>query len=120
MQKIQIKPLSVNKAWKGRRFPSEEYKEYTQEVLMRLRFIEVPKKTRLTLIIWSGVSSNSSDASNLIKLFEDILCKKFGHDDRWHYSVVVHKKIVPKGKEYIAFDIHQQTQEEIAICDLMI
>jgi hypothetical protein len=43
MQKIQIKPLSVNDAWKGRRFKTDEYKVYEQVLMYKLPAIEVPE-----------------------------------------------------------------------------
>jgi hypothetical protein len=43
MHKIQIKPLSVNAAWKGRRFKTDEYKVYEQVLMYKLPVIEVPE-----------------------------------------------------------------------------
>jgi hypothetical protein len=43
MHKIQIKPLSVNDAWKGRRFKTDEYKVYEQVLMYKLPAIEVPE-----------------------------------------------------------------------------
>jgi hypothetical protein len=33
---IKIKPLSVNKAWQGKRFKTNEYKQYEKEVSLLL------------------------------------------------------------------------------------
>ena len=34
--KIEIRPLSVNACWQGRRFKTPEYKAYEEEMLLRL------------------------------------------------------------------------------------
>ena len=40
---IDIKPLSVNKCWQGRRYKTSEYKAYEEELLWILRDMEHPK-----------------------------------------------------------------------------
>ena len=34
--KINIKPLSVNKAWQGKRFKTKKYKAFETELLLKL------------------------------------------------------------------------------------
>ena len=41
--KYKIKPLSVNKAWAGKRFKTEDYKSYEKELLLALPKQEVPE-----------------------------------------------------------------------------
>ena len=36
-QKIDIKPLSVNDAWQGKRFKTREYTGYEKEMLLKLK-----------------------------------------------------------------------------------
>ena len=43
MHKIQIKPLSVNQAWQGKRFKTPEYKTYEQILMYKLQAMEVPQ-----------------------------------------------------------------------------
>ncbi len=100
---IEIKPLSVNQAWQGKRFKTPLYKAYETELLWLLPKLDIPKKTELCLEIEVGFSNKSSDLSNILKPFEDILCKKYGIDDRFNYKIILTKKIVKKGKEYIDF-----------------
>ena len=81
MIKIDIKPLSVNQAWKGRRFKTKEYKDFERSVLYML-----PKKQnipdgRLILNLKFGFSNQGSDLTNPIKLVEDILQKKYKFND---------------------------------------
>lgn len=56
MPKVYIKPLSVNEAWQGRRFKTKEYKAYEQEVLLKLKPLEVPEG-KLKLVLTFGFSS---------------------------------------------------------------
>jgi Holliday junction resolvase RusA-like endonuclease len=102
--KIDIKPLSVNKCWQGRRFKTKEYKCYESELLLRLRPLEIPKSP-LEVIIEFGFSNMASDTDNPVKPFVDILQKKYGFNDNKVYKYVLTKVKVPKGKEYIDFTI---------------
>jgi len=105
--KLQIKPLSVNKAWKGKRYKTDEYNRYIKDILLLLPSkIEVPDVNNIKLAIEWGFSTRSSDCSNPIKLFEDCLVKKYGFDDRYIYELHVFKSIVKKGEEYIKFKIY--------------
>lgn len=104
MIKIDIKPLSVNGAFKGRRFKTPEYKLYQRNVLLLLPKIKVPAKP-LRIVYEFGFSSSLSDFDNGVKPFTDILVKKYGFDDRDIYECTIRKVIVPKGKEYVKFEI---------------
>lgn len=108
---IQIKPLSVNKAWKGKRYKTAEYDKYISDILKLLpNTIEIPDPKNIKLAIEWGFSTRASDCSNPIKLFEDCLVKKYknkyGVDDRNIYELHVFKAIVKKGEEYIKFKIY--------------
>lgn len=75
--KILIKPLSVNKAWKGKRYKTIEYDRYIKSLLLLLPDkIEVPDDKNIKLAVEWGFSTRASDCSNPIKLFEDCLVKK--------------------------------------------
>lgn len=105
--KIMIKPLSVNKAWKGKRYKTEEYDRYIKDVLSLLpNKMHFPDTKNIKLAIEWGFSSKASDCSNPIKLFEDCLVKKYGVDDRYIQELHVFKAIVKKGEEYIKFRIY--------------
>lgn len=101
----KIKPLSVNECWQGKRFKTNAYKRYEQELLYTLPKLNISKNTPLKLELEIGFSNKNSDLSNIIKPFEDILCKKYGIDDRWNFEINMKKKIVKKGEEYIEFSI---------------
>lgn len=104
---INIKPLSVNRAWKGKRYKTDEYDRYIKDVLSLLPTkIDFPDPKNIKLAIEWGFSSKASDCSNPIKLFEDCLVKKYGVDDRHIQELHVFKAIVKKGSEYIKFRIY--------------
>ena len=105
--KINIKPLSVNKAWKGKRFKSNMYKVYEIELLYKLPKLNIPKKIKLELNIHVGFSSKGSDLDNVCKPFQDILSKKYGFNDNQIYKLIMTKEIVPKKAEFISFNISE-------------
>jgi len=104
MNRIDIKPLSVNKAWKGRRFKTDDYKQYEHDVLWLLPKINIPEPP-FEIRFQFGFSSKSADWDNPVKLFQDILSKKYGFNDKLIRRAVVDIEIVKKGKEYVEFDI---------------
>lgn len=107
MHKVNVKTLSVNDAWKGRRFKTKKYEDYEWELYSKLPKIKVPKNKQLFLEIEVGYSSKASDLDNCLKPFIDILQKKYEFDDKWIYGFSVHKKDVKKGEEYIAFSLEE-------------
>ena len=102
---IQIKPLSVNEAWQGRRFKTNLYKMYENAVSLLLPSDYSIPKAKLELWVEWGFSSDASDIGNPEKLFTDILSKKYGFNDKKFYGMHLKKVIVEKGKEYIRFRI---------------
>ena len=103
--KIDIKPLSVNDAWKGRRYRTVKYNSYQKELLLKLPNIKNDLKGKLKLHITFGFSSSGSDIDNPIKCFLDCLQKKYGVNDNKIYELNVKKEIVKKGKDFIKFEI---------------
>ncbi len=97
---IKIKPLSVNLAWKGRRYKTQNYVQYERDVYYLL-----PKQVNITnkLYIDLGFSSNASDIDNPIKPFLDILQKKYQFNDNKIEILHIEKHTVEKGEEYIKF-----------------
>jgi Holliday junction resolvase RusA-like endonuclease len=102
--KLNIKPLSVNKAWKGRRYATKESKSYQKELLLLLPpKIDIPAG-RLEITFEFGMSM-ASDYDNPIKIFQDVLCKKYGFNDNRIFAAHQYKILVPKGEEFIRFEI---------------
>ncbi len=104
--RIEIKPLSVNECWMGRRFKTPKYKQYESDLLLLLKPYEIPSG-KLEIWINIGFSSSMSDLDNILKPFIDILQKKYGFNDNRIYKMVVEKETVKKGQEYISFGINE-------------
>lgn len=103
--RIKIKPLSVNKAWQGKRFKTEEYKSYQEELLWLLPKIDVCKESKLKLELIFGFSNKLSDIDNPLKPMLDILQKRYGFDDRNIYELNVKKEIVTRKEDFVEFKI---------------
>lgn len=104
---INIKPLSVNEAFKGKRFRTEKYDLFIRNMLLLLpKSILIPDASNIKLAIEFGFSSKSSDIDNCCKSFIDCLVKKYSFDDRHIYELHILKVIVKKGEEYIKFRIY--------------
>lgn len=103
--RLNIKPLSVNQAWQGKRFKTPAYKRYQNDVMTLLRPFTVPDgDLRIELVF--GFSNAASDWDNPIKPFQDILQKKYGFDDRRIIEAHVKKVKVKKGEEFIEWGIY--------------
>ena len=104
MIKIDIKPLSVNDAWQGKRFKTPLYKKYEKIVLLMLpkKFFE-NKPLKIDLVF--GFSSKASDIDNPIKMILDIFQKKYNLNDKQIFELNVKKEIVGKGHEFFKFNI---------------
>lgn len=104
--RINIKPLSVNKAWKGKRYKTESYKKYINDVLLFLRPFEVPEG-ELFIYLKFGFSSKLSDFDNPVKPFVDCLQKKYGFNDKMIKKAVIEVEHVKKGHEFIEWRIEK-------------
>lgn len=106
MKRINIKPLSVNECWQGRRYKTDKYKDYQRSLLLMLPKIDVPN-VKLGLDITFGFSNASSDIDNGLKPFIDILQKKYGFNDSKIYQLNVKKDKVKRGEDYVEFSIYE-------------
>lgn len=109
MIKIKIKPISVNDAWRGRRFKTDKYKMFELELGYLLPRLEVPN-AKLSVTYHFGLSNKKSDGDNCIKQFQDILTKKYGFDDSMIYKWDIQKFDVKKDEEFISFKIETWNQ----------
>ena len=105
--KIDIKPLSVNQAWQGKRFKTPEYKRYEKSVLLLLPNSFNVGTTKLSITYHYGFSNKASDIDNPCKLITDILQKKYKFNDSQIYELFQFKEIVKKGNEYIKITIKE-------------
>ena len=102
--RIDIKPLSVNDAWQGKRFKTPKYKAFENEILLKLKPMTIPDG-KLAIRIVFGLSSKSSDLDNPLKTFIDCLQKRYKFNDNMIYIMEVSKDDVSKGYEFIEFEI---------------
>jgi len=108
--RLDIKPLSVNGAWKGRRFKTDAYKAYINHILFILKPCEIPSGY-LELNIKFGFSSKGSDFDNPVKPFVDCLQKKYGFNDNKIKRCVIDVEHVKKGEEFIEWNIKEYAND---------
>lgn len=112
--RIEIKPLSVNQAWQGRRFKTPEYKQYEADTLMLLPDTDLKlSDDPIDLDLSIGVSSPLFDVDNALKPLLDVLQKKYEFNDRYIYRLCIEKKLVDKGREFIDINFSDYKNEEV-------
>jgi Holliday junction resolvase RusA-like endonuclease len=107
---LDVKPLSVNKCWQGRRFKTKAYKQYEKAMLQLLPNKQLEFKGNLRIDIVFGFSNSTSDIDNPLKPILDILQKKYGFNDRYIYELNVKKLVVKKGTEFINITINNHEE----------
>lgn len=101
---LNIKPLSVNESYRGRKYCTPALTKYKLDLSRMIPLMKIPDGP-IAVIYLFGVSSKSADGDNLIKSFQDALCERYGINDRRIYDWRVRKVDVPKGKEFVKFEI---------------
>lgn len=98
--KVDIKPLTVNRAWLGRRFKSKEYKDYERDVLFLLPKDITPIDGPVEIRYRFHVKNHKMcDWDNPIKPLQDVLVKAgILKDDRFIYLGMGQK--VPSTRDY--------------------
>lgn len=104
MIRVDIKPLSVNECWQGKRFKTPKYKAYEKHTLLLLPPLRLPPPP-YSIHFEFGLSSPLADWDNPVKPLQDILQKKYGFNDKDIVRAVVDKVKVSKGREYFKFKI---------------
>ena len=102
--RIPVKPLSVNDAWKGKRYKSDAYHAYETEMLLRLpagRLPDPPYRVHYEF----GFSNPQADFDNPCKPLGDILQRKYGFNDKQIHEAHIRKVIVKRGNEYVKIKI---------------
>lgn len=109
--KVDVKPLSWNKSYQGRKFKTPAYKSFEKELLLSLpggKISNPPYRIEFEF----GVSSKLCDWDNFIKNTQDILQKKYDFNDRDIMEGYVKKVLVGKGDEYIKFNLRSLTSDQ--------
>lgn len=110
--KIYIKPMSVNKCWRGgRRFKTKEYIAWRDEFSYLTRSLKAVFKNLHGKIGLSATfcvkNVSRSDTDNFLKPFLDA-CSEAGliKNDNDVYEILVRKKKATE-KEYVEFEFYQ-------------
>jgi Holliday junction resolvase RusA-like endonuclease len=105
MIKLNIKPLSINAAFQGKRFKTPLYKSYETKMLLMLpkNIGKIPDQIEVNITF--GFSNKASDIDNCVKLFLDLLQKKYRFNDSQIYRLNIHKVLTDKGLDFIEFEI---------------
>jgi Holliday junction resolvase RusA-like endonuclease len=101
--KLNVKPLSVNEAWKGSRFKTKAYLSYEKALLLMLPNRDLKDVEKVNIEF--GFSSKLADIDNPVKPILDILQKKYGFNDRDIFELNIKKVVVKKGEEFIKISI---------------
>lgn len=104
MTRIEIKPMSVNALYRGRRFKTQAYAKYQEDLYTLLPPVTIPDG-KLSMHIIFGVSNPRSDVDNLAKGFIDGLQSRYGFNDRQIYELHMCKRVVKKGSEFVSFKV---------------
>ena len=92
-QVIDIKPLSVNRAWQGRRFKTKEYNEWLKLALALMGRKKMLKGDLSVHIDFYFKYVKKNDIDNPIKCLLDVITKAgWINDDRQIYYLSVCKK----------------------------
>lgn len=95
MNKLLIcaKPFSVNKAWKGKRYRSEEYNDFEEEVMYLLPRGVTPIEGPVMVHYKFHIKSHkTADNDNPVKTIQDVLVKAgILIDDRFIYRTIADK-----------------------------
>jgi Holliday junction resolvase RusA-like endonuclease len=105
MIKLNIKPLSINTTFQGKRFKTPIYKAYETKMLLMLpkSIGKIPDQIEVNITF--GFSNKASDIDNGVKPFLDILQKKYRFNDSQIYRLNIHKVLTDKGLDFIEFEI---------------
>jgi Holliday junction resolvase RusA-like endonuclease len=103
---LNVKPMSVNIAYCGRKFKSDAYKAFETLILLSLPKLKYPIPDMIRIEFHFGFSSRNADVDNPVKPILDILQKKYKFNDRDVWEITSRKSIVKKGKEFITIGIY--------------
>lgn len=87
-----IRPLSVNEAWQGRRFKTPRYLGYERDLLLTLPKMEMVHGNVHVELDFFYKRDKVRDLDNGVKPLLDILVKRgYIEDDRYIYELIVRK-----------------------------
>lgn len=106
---LDIKPLSVNRAWQGRKYKTKEYNAWRREIEILMPRKEMIQGDVSVTVIYSLVRHRRTDLDNLFKtLFDSIVNRGYIEDDT--RIVEIHAKKVKSKVNTIYFSIEPYDQ----------
>jgi hypothetical protein len=105
---LPVKPLTVNRCWRGQRFKTPMYEAYEKELLYRLPMVKMPPPP-YRFHYEFGLSNPLTDFDNPVKPLTDIFQKKYGFNDRDIHEATIKKVRVAKGLEYFTVKVESIT-----------
>lgn len=112
---LNVKPLSINESWQGKRFKTDKYKKYEKDCLTLLPKKIINPNAKLEVILTYYFSNEASDLDNPTKNILDILQKKYFFNDKNIVKLLLIKEICKKGEERTVIHIKELPLEEKAI-----
>ena len=91
MNRVNLKPLSMNEAFMGRKRKTAAYRNYEIKVPKELPDLDLPERGPLGLRLRAGLSNRAADLDNVVKPFLDILQANYGFNDNRIYIIEMTK-----------------------------
>jgi len=113
--KLKVNPLSVNKAWRGRRFKTGDYKQFEYDVCRSLPECEKAQTKEEVFIryVFHIVNYGNADTGNMEKTMSDMLVKRgYLLDDRYVRAIYMRKERA-EDHEWIDITIIPYTGQDI-------
>jgi len=101
--KVNVKALSVNQVWCGKRFKTAKYKQYEQDCGWFIKMPMIKGEVKIDYKFYIKHFS-TSDIDNFIKPFQDILVKNGAIEDDSKILKITAEKI-KSNEEYIEVEI---------------
>lgn len=100
--------------WRGKRVKTKQYMDYQHEVRDELNGVEWPHgSSPVSVWFMAGLSARQADLDNLLKPLMDTFQVVFEEfNDNKVYYLEGHKKIVPKGEEFLHVKIERLESED--------
>lgn len=95
MVKILIRPLSINRAWQGRKFKTKEYDQYISDMFYLLpKELKIDPENLHFIFHLKQTTFLKADVDNFIKPLLDIMVKKgILEDDRFVKKITIEKVV---------------------------
>jgi Holliday junction resolvase RusA-like endonuclease len=112
MNRVDVKPISINTAYRGgRRFKTKKYIDFEAHSMAIIKKEKLPEGP-IGLRLEYGFSNRAQDVDSCIKMSIDVLQKRLGFNDKIIMELYVKKILVPKGEEFWSFEFYTIQYEQ--------